>query len=96
MPVNAQGASQGRGNGGIIFMGRYEIQLLDSYNNRTYADGMAASIYGEWPPLVNVARKPGEWQSIDIVFEAPRFPGSSHRAISRCSGMAASCITVQS
>jgi len=75
MPVNAQGSSQGRGNGGIIFMGRYEIQLLDSYNNRTYADGMAASIYGEWPPLVNAARKPGEWQSLDIVFEAPRFAG---------------------
>jgi hypothetical protein len=56
-------------------MGRYEIQVLDSYDNRTYADGMAASIYGEYPPLVNAARKPGEWQSYDIVFEAPRFTG---------------------
>ena len=56
-------------------MRQYEIQVLDSYNNRTYADGMMASIYGEWPPLVNVARKPGEWQSIDIMFEAPRFSG---------------------
>jgi len=64
------GSSQDRGNGGVIFMGRYEIQVLDSYNNRTYADGMMASVYGEWPPLVNVSRKPGEWQSLDIVFES--------------------------
>jgi hypothetical protein len=74
-PENAEGTSQGRGNSGVIFMGRYEIQVLDSYDNRTYADGMAASIYGEYPPLVNAARKPGEWQSYDIVFEAPRFTG---------------------
>ena len=58
-----------------VFMGRYEIQVLDSYDNRTYTDGMAASIYGEWPPRVNAARKPGEWQSYDIIFEAPRFGG---------------------
>ena len=74
-PVKVAGASQGRGNSGVIFMGRYEIQILDSYNNRTYADGMAASIYGEWPPLVNAARKPGEWQTYDIAFEAPKFEG---------------------
>ena len=74
-PAAAEGTSQGRGNSGVIFMGRYEIQVLDSYNNRTYADGMAASIYGETPPLVNAARKPGEWQSYDIIFEAPRFSG---------------------
>ena len=75
IPADVTGVSQGRGNGGITFMGRYEIQVLDSYNNRTYADGMMASIYGEYPPMVNVARKPGEWQSLDIVFEAPRFAG---------------------
>jgi 3-keto-disaccharide hydrolase len=75
IPENVLGASQNRGNGGVIFMGRYEIQILDSYDNRTYADGMMASIYGEWPPLVNASRKPGEWQSLDIVFEAPRFAG---------------------
>ena len=74
-PATVEGTSQGRGNSGVIFMGRYEIQVLDSYDNRTYADGMAASIYGEWPPLVNAARKPGEWQSYDIIFEAPRFTG---------------------
>jgi hypothetical protein len=74
-PVKVVGTSQSRGNSGVIFMGRYEIQVLDSYNNRTYADGMAASIYGEWPPLVNAARKPGEWQTYDIAFEAPKFDG---------------------
>ncbi len=72
-PVDATGFSQGRGNSGVIFMGRYEIQVLDSFGNVTYADGQAASIYGEHPPSVNVARKPGEWQSYDIVFEAPVF-----------------------
>lgn len=75
IPADVTGTSQNRGNGGVTFMGRYEIQILDSFNNRTYADGMMASIYGEWPPLVNVSRKPGEWQSLDIVFEAPRFTG---------------------
>ena len=74
-PTKVDGTSQGRGNSGVRFMDRYEIQVLDSYDNRTYADGMAAAIYGDTPPLVNVARKPGEWQSYDIVFEAPRFKG---------------------
>ena len=72
-PANVNGTSQGRGNSGVIFMNLYEIQILDSHNNRTYADGMAASIYGEWPPLVNATRMPGEWQTYDIAFEAPRF-----------------------
>jgi enterochelin esterase-like enzyme len=72
-PAGAEGNSQDRGNSGVLFMGRYEIQILDSYNNRTYADGMAAAIYGETPPMVNAARKPGDWQSYDIVFEAPRY-----------------------
>ena len=56
-------------------MGLYEIQILDSVNNPTYADGQAAAIYGQWPPLVNAARKPGDWQTYDIVFEAPKFDG---------------------
>ena len=81
IPADVTGTSQNRGNGGVTFMGRYEIQILDSYNNRTYADGMMASIYGEWPPLVNVSRKPGEWQSLDIVFEAPRFTGRRNARI---------------
>jgi hypothetical protein len=74
-PSPGRGASQDRGNSGVIFMSRYEVQVLDSYENVTYADGQAASIYGEYPPLVNAARKPGEWQTYDIVFEAPKFNG---------------------
>jgi 3-keto-disaccharide hydrolase len=74
-PSEISGASQSRGNSGVLFMGRYEIQVLDSYQNPTYADGQAAAIYGQYPPLVNASRKPGEWQTYDIVFEAPRFDG---------------------
>ena len=74
-PPNVSGTSQGRGNSGVLLMALYEIQVLDAYNNPTYADGQAAAIYGQWPPLANAARKPGEWQTYDIVFEAPRFEG---------------------
>ena len=74
-PVEVKGKSQERGNSGVLLMGRYEVQVLDSYDNPTYADGGAASIYGQYPPLVNVCRKPGEWQTYDIFFEAPRFDG---------------------
>jgi hypothetical protein len=76
-PTPATGHSQGRGNSGVIFMGRYEVQVLDVFENLTYADGMAGSIYGEYPPLVNAARRPGAWQSYDIVFEAPEFRGTT-------------------
>ena len=72
-----EGASQDRGNSGVIFMGRYEVQVLDSVDNVTYADGQAAAIYGEYPPLVNAARRPGEWQTYDIIFEAPKFNGTT-------------------
>ncbi len=72
-PTDIKGKSQGRGNSGVIIMGRYEIQVLDSFKNDTYPDGQAASIYGQYPPQVNVTRKPGEWNVYDIVFEAPRF-----------------------
>ena len=72
-PNPPKGDSQGRGNSGVFLMGLYEFQVLDSYNNRTYADGGAASLYGQWPPLVNASRPPGEWQVYDIVFTAPRF-----------------------
>ena len=68
--------SQNRGNSGIFLQGRYEVQVLDSFDNPTYADGQAGAIYGQWPPLVNPARQPGEWQTYDIVFEAPRFEGT--------------------
>jgi hypothetical protein len=72
-PATVTGHSQGRGNSGVFLMGAYEIQVLDSFNNPTYADGQAGAMYGQWPPLANVARRPGEWQTYDIVFEAPRF-----------------------
>ncbi|MCX6620273.1 MAG: DUF1080 domain-containing protein, partial [Acidobacteria bacterium] len=74
-PVKIEGTSQWRGNSGILLMERYEIQVLDSWDNPSYADGQAGSIYGQWPPLVNPVRRPGEWQSYDIAFEAPKFNG---------------------
>jgi len=74
-PVEIKGAIQGRGNSGVLIMSRYEIQVLDSYNNVTYADGQASAIYGQWPPLVNASRQPGAWQTYDIAFEAPQFEG---------------------
>jgi Domain of Unknown Function (DUF1080) len=72
-PVPPRGRDQGRGNSGVMFFGRYEIQVLDCFENRTYADGHAAAIYGQYPPLVNASRPPGQWQSYDIIFTAPRF-----------------------
>ena len=72
-PAEVVGTSQGRGNSGVFLMDRYEIQILDSFENRTYSDGQAGAIYGQFPPLVNASRGPGEWQSFDIIFEAPVF-----------------------
>jgi hypothetical protein len=72
-PAEVKGTSQGRGNSGVFFMGLYELQVLDSYNNPTYVNGQAGSIYKQYPPLVNASRKPGEWQTYDAIFIAPRF-----------------------
>ena len=72
-PTPPKGESQGRGNSGVFLMGIYEVQVLDSYDNVTYADGQCSAVYGQYPPQVNVNRKPGEWQSYDIIFKAPRF-----------------------
>jgi hypothetical protein len=72
-PEKVEGNGQGRGNNGLNIFGRYEIQILDSYNNKTYADGQASAIYGQTPPLVNASRPPGEWQSYDVIFEVPRY-----------------------
>ncbi len=72
-PEKLEGEGQGRGNSGVFFMGRYEIQVLDSYSSQTYANGQAGSIYKQYPPLVNATRPPGEWQSYDIIFTAPVF-----------------------
>jgi len=72
-PVPAKGESQDRGNSGVFLQGLYETQVLDSYQSKTYADGQAAAIYGQYPPLVNASRPPGQWQTYDIVFHGPRF-----------------------
>jgi hypothetical protein len=72
-PAEVSGEGQGRGNSGIFLMERYELQVLDSYENRTYANGQAGAIYKQHIPLVNASRRPGEWQSYDVVFTAPRF-----------------------
>lgn len=72
-PEKVVGEGQGRGNSGIFLQGKYELQVLDSYNNRTYSNGMAGSIYKQHIPLVNAARQPGEWQSYDVIYIAPEF-----------------------
>jgi hypothetical protein len=76
-PTPPHGEGQGRGNSGVFFgLDRYEIQVLDSYESKTYADGSAAAVYGQYPPLVNVCRPPGQWQTYDILWTAPRFDDS--------------------
>ena len=72
-PSPPRGTGQDRGNSGVFLMDAYELQVLDSHGNATYADGQAASIYGQFPPAVNACRPPGEWQAYDIVFRRPRF-----------------------
>lgn len=72
-PTPGKGKGQGRGNSGLIVMGRYEIQILDCFGNPTYADGTTTAVYGQTPPLVNACRPPGEWQTYDVAFTAPRF-----------------------
>ena len=75
-PSEVKGDSQGRGNSGVFLLGKFEVQVLDSYQNITYPDGQAAALYGQHPPLVNASRPPGEWQTYDILFTAPRFTPS--------------------
>jgi len=72
-PRPPRGDDQNRGNSGIKLMGLYEIQVLDGYQNATYADGLQGALYGQYPPMVNASKPPGEWQSYDIYFKAPRF-----------------------
>lgn len=75
-PVPATGKGQGRGNSGVFLMGKYEIQVLDSYENETYHDGQAGAIYKQTPPAANVMRPPGQWNTYDIYWTAPRFDES--------------------
>jgi hypothetical protein len=74
-PTRIKGEGQERGNSGVLLMGVYELQVLDGYQNPTYADGVAAAIYGQYPPLVNACRQPGEWLCYDIIWMTPRFEG---------------------
>jgi hypothetical protein len=83
-PRDVAGSSQGRGNSGVFLMDRYEIQVLDCYDNPTYADGTTGALYGQYPPLVNACRPPGEWQSYDVIWIAPRFAGADLVAPARC------------
>ncbi|HYF69412.1 MAG TPA: DUF1080 domain-containing protein [Ohtaekwangia sp.] len=71
--VDPEKTGQGRGNSGIFLHGKYEVQVLDNFNNKTYANGQASSVYKQHIPLVNACRKPGEWQTYDIIFTGPRF-----------------------
>ena len=71
-PSHVMGSGQGRGNSGVFLMGKYEVQVLDCYQNQTYPDGQAGSVYGQNPPMVNVSRAPGKWQTYDIIFRQPR------------------------
>jgi hypothetical protein len=75
-PSEVKGNSQGRGNSGVFLDGVFEIQVLDSFKNQTYPDGQASAMYGQFPPLVNASRAPGQWQAYDIIFTAPRFNAS--------------------
>ena len=76
-PEIVVGDGQGRGNSGVFLMSIYEIQVLDCFENPTYPDGTTGGIYGQYPPLVNACRAPGEWQSYDIIWQAPRFEGDA-------------------
>jgi hypothetical protein len=79
IPEGETGAGQDRGNSGIFLLGRYEIQVLDGFENPTYADGQIGAIYGQHPPLVNAARRPGEWQTLDAIWSGPRFSAAALR-----------------
>ncbi|MCF6356242.1 MAG: DUF1080 domain-containing protein [Draconibacterium sp.] len=72
-PAEVKGKSQGRGNSGIFLQGIYEVQVLDNFDNRTYRNGQAGSLYKQHPPLVNACKAPGVWQTYDIIYTAPRF-----------------------
>lgn len=75
VPAGLKGFDQKQGNSGVFIMNRYEIQVLNCWANRTYPDGTTGAVYGQTPPLVNACRKPGEWQTFDVIFFAPVFEG---------------------
>ena len=75
-PTPPRGTGQGRGNSGVLINGMYEVQVLDSYQDKTYPDGQCGALYGQTPPLANACKAPGEWQTYDIIFESPRWDES--------------------
>lgn len=77
-PANDTDTGQARGNSGVFLWGKFEVQVLDSHQNQTYPDGQCGALYGQWPPLVNPVKKPGEWQTYDIIFEGPRWDESGN------------------
>jgi hypothetical protein len=83
-PLPPRGTGQGRGNSGILINGMYEVQVLDSYQAKTYPDGQAGAIYGQRPPLVNASKPPGEWQTYDILFESPRWNAQNELVKKAC------------
>ena len=92
-PAKPDGNNLNWGNSGVFFMGKYELQIIESHDSKIYADGIAGAIYGQTPPLVNASRKPGQWQTFDAVFTAPRFDGEKlvtpaylHRVLERRAG----------
>ncbi|MGK0219397.1 MAG: hypothetical protein ACI9HE_002899 [Planctomycetota bacterium] len=78
-PAEPQGSGQGRGNSGVYLQARYEVQILDSFENETYPNGQCGAIYGQHPPLMNACRKPGEWQSYDIIFHGAVFDADNKK-----------------
>ena len=82
-PANFEGPWYNRGNNGVMLMGLFEIQIFDSYHEKIYPDGQCAALYGQTPPYVNVSRPPGQWQSFDIVFAAPKFEAEKLSAAGR-------------
>jgi hypothetical protein len=94
-PSPPKGASQGRGNSGILINGLYEVQVLDSYEAKTYPDGQAAAIYGQSPPLVNACKPPGQWQTYDILFESPRWDDKGELVKKACATVLHNGVAVQ-
>jgi hypothetical protein len=94
-PNPPRGTGQGRGNSGICINGMYEVQVLDSYQTKTYPDGQAGSIYGQSPPLVNASKPPGEWQTYDIIFESPRWNATGDLVRKACITVLHNGIVVQ-
>lgn len=94
-PTPAKGTGQGRGNSGVFLMGRYEIQVLDCYHNKTYADGSTGAIYGQHPPLANPCRPPGEWETYDIIFNKPHFSADGKLLSPACATVFFNGVVVQ-